>query len=49
MILIVLGIAESILTVMDINMPVPVAIVLGIAFICLGAKTLLDSAKNLRR
>ncbi len=45
-ILILLGIAEIILAVMDIEMPILIAIVLGVMFVALGVKTLLDACKK---
>lgn len=45
-ILILLGIAEIIIAVMDIKMPIMVAVVLGIVFIALGIKTLFDIRKR---
>ncbi|MCI8360221.1 MAG: hypothetical protein HFE86_02660 [Clostridiales bacterium] len=44
--LILFGIAELILAFLDIKMPVIIAIVLGVLFIALGVKTLLDIAKK---
>ncbi len=45
-ILILLGIAEIIIAVMDIQMPILAAIVIGIVFIVLGIKTLVDVCKK---
>lgn len=45
-ILILLGIAEIIIAVMDIEMPIIITIVLGVIFIALGVKTLLDAVKK---
>lgn len=45
-ILILLGVAEIIIAVMDIEMPIIITIVLGVIFIALGVKTLLDAAKK---
>ena len=45
-ILIVLGIVEIVIALMDIKMPIIIAIVLGIFFIGLGIKTLIDAKKN---
>ena len=45
-ILILTGIAEIIISVMDIRMPVMIAIVLGILLIALGVKILLDINKK---
>lgn len=45
-ILIVLGIVEIVIALMDIKMPIIIAIVLGIIFIGLGAKTLIDAKKK---
>ncbi len=44
-ILIILGIAEIIIALADIKMPVLIAIVLGVMFIGLGVKALLDARK----
>lgn len=45
-ILILLGVAEIIIAVMDIEMPIIITIVLGVIFIALGVKTLLDAVKK---
>ncbi len=45
-ILILLGIVEIIIAVMDIQMPILAAIVIGIVFIALGVKTLVDVRKK---
>lgn len=45
-ILILLGIVEIIIAVMDIQMPILAAIVIGIVFIALGVKTLVDVCKK---
>lgn len=45
-ILILLGIAELILAVMDIKLPIVIAVILGVLFITLGVKTLLDNKKK---
>ncbi len=45
-ILILLGIAEIVLAVMDVKPPIIVAVVLGGIFIALGVKTLLDAGKK---
>lgn len=45
-ILIVLGIVEIVVALMDIKMPIIIAIVLGIIFIGLGVKILIDAKKN---
>ena len=45
-ILILLGIVEIIIAVMNIKMPIIVAILLGVMFIALGVKTLLDASKK---
>lgn len=44
--LILLGIAEIILALMDIKMPILIAIVLGVMFIALGVQSLLDASKK---
>ena len=45
-ILILIGLTEIILVVMDIKMPIIIQIVLGIIFIALGVKTLIDTSKK---
>lgn len=45
-ILILLGIVEIIIAVMDIQMPILAAIVIGIVFIAFGIKTLVDVCKK---
>ena len=45
-ILIIIGIMEMVIALMDIKMPIIIAIVLGIIFISLGVKTLIDAKKN---
>lgn len=45
-ILILLGIAEIVLAVMDVKPPIIVAVALGGIFIALGVKTLLDAGKK---
>ena len=45
-ILILLGIVEIIIAVMNIKMPIIDAILLGVMFIALGVKTLLDASKK---
>lgn len=47
--LILMGIAEIIIAVMDIKMPIIIATILGIMFIALGVKTLLDASKKSNR
>ena len=44
--LIILGIAEIILAFTGVKLPLPIALILGILFIGLGAKTLLDEKKS---
>ncbi len=44
-ILILLGIAEIVIALMDIKMPIIIALVLGVIFIATGIKVLLDAAK----
>lgn len=44
--LILIGIAEIIAAVLDVKMPILVAIVMGIVFIALGVKTLIDIVKK---
>ena len=44
-VLIILGIAEIILAITGFRIPLPIAIILGVLFIGLGAKTLLDAKK----
>lgn len=44
--LIVLGIAEIIIAFTGVKLPLPIALILGILFIGLGAKTLLDTKKS---
>ncbi|MDE7354181.1 MAG: hypothetical protein K2O06_14210 [Acetatifactor sp.] len=45
-ILILVGMIEIIIAVMDVKMPIVIAIVLGIIFILFGVKTLLDVNKK---
>lgn len=45
-ILIILGIVEIAIALMDIKMPIIIAVVLGIIFIGLGVKTLIDAKRN---
>ena len=45
-ILISVGIVEIIIAVIDVKMPILIAIALGIVFIVLGVKTLLDVSKK---
>lgn len=45
-ILIVLGIVEIVIALMDIKMPIIIAIVLGMIFIGLGVKTLINAKKK---
>lgn len=45
-ILILLGIAEIVIAVADIEMPPVITVVLGVLFIVLGVKTLLDAVKK---
>ncbi len=44
--LILSGVAEIILAFMDFKMPIIIAIALGMLFIALGVKTLLDAVKK---
>ena len=44
--MIALGIVEIIIALMDIKMPIIIAIVLGIIFIGLGVNALIDAKKN---
>lgn len=44
--LILLGIAEIIIAVMDVKMPILVAVFMGIVFVALGVKTLVDIGKK---
>lgn len=44
--LIILGIAEIIIAFTGVKLPLPIAIILGIIFIGLGVKTLLDAKKS---
>lgn len=44
--LILLGAVEIVLAVLEIKIPLPIAIVLGVIFIVLGIKTLLDQVKR---
>ncbi len=46
LILILLGVAEIIIAVLDIKMPVIIAAVLGVMLIALGVKTLFDAGKR---
>lgn len=46
-ILILIGLTEIIIVVMDIEMPIIITIVLGIIFIALGVKTLIDTSKDI--
>lgn len=45
-ILILLGIAEIVIAVMDIKMPIIIAIALGILFIAFGVKAFLDASQK---
>lgn len=45
-ILILIGHIEIMIVVMDIKMPIMITIVLGIIFIALGVKTLIDTCKK---
>lgn len=45
-ILILIGLTEIIVSVMDIKMPVIISMVLGVIFIALGVKTLIDISKK---
>ena len=44
--LIILGIAEIIIAFTGMKLPLPIALILGILFIGLGAKALLDAKKS---
>ncbi len=44
--LILLGIAEIIIAFMGVKLPLPIAIILGILFIGMGIKTLLDAHQH---
>jgi len=44
--LIILGIAEIVIAIMDFKMPLPVNIVLSVMFIALGIKTIYDVKKK---
>ena len=44
--LIILGIAEIIIAFTGVKLPLPIAIILGIIFIGLGVKALLDAKKS---
>lgn len=44
--LILIGIAEIIIAVMDVKMPILAAIFIGIVFVALGVKTLVDIGKK---
>lgn len=45
-VLILIGIAEIVVAVLGVKMPIFVAIVMGVVFIALGVKTLIDIGKN---
>ena len=44
--LILLGIAEIIIAFMGVKLPLPIAIILGVLFIGMGCKTLLNARKT---
>lgn len=44
--LILLGIAEIIIAFMGVKLPLPIAIILGVIFISLGTKALLDAHQH---
>lgn len=45
-VLILLGIAEIVISVMDIEVPAAITVVLGVVFVALGVRTLLNTLKK---
>ncbi len=45
-VLILMGIAEIVVAVLGVKMPILIAIVMGVIFIALGVKTLIDIGKK---